>query len=53
MTETISATKAPVAAAAIVTGLGLAWAVPSRVAALAVLAVGLAAANGYSKAYSP
>lgn len=49
----MSAAKVLLAAAAVVTGLGVGWVVPSRAAALTFLAVGVAAANGYSKAYSP
>lgn len=45
--------RALVVVAAVVAGLGIGWVVPSPLAALSILAVGLAAANGYSKAYSP
>jgi hypothetical protein len=38
---------------AVAAGLVLGWGAAGRVAALAAMAVVLAAANGYSKAYSP
>lgn len=53
MTETASAARASLPLAAVLTGFAVAWAAPSRTVALAVIAVGLAAMNGYSKAYSP
>ncbi len=49
----MSPARIPFAASAIAAGLVAGYAVPSRTLALAVLAVGVAAANGYSKAYSP
>ena len=39
--------------AALVTGLGITWVGPGRPFVLIVIAIILAAANGYSKAYSP
>lgn len=41
------------AAPTLAAGLTAAWLVPSGLAVLAVLAVVIAVANGYSKAYSP
>jgi hypothetical protein len=41
------------AAGAVAVGLGTAWALSGRIAAVAILAVLVAAGNGYSKAYSP
>jgi hypothetical protein len=41
------------AAAALAAGLTAAWLMPSRLTVLAALAMIIAAANGYSKAYSP
>jgi hypothetical protein len=40
-------------AAAAAVGVAAGWAAGGRIAVLAVTAVGLAAANGYAKAYSP
>jgi hypothetical protein len=45
--------KAFLAVAAVTAGFCVGWAASSRADALAVLAVCLAAANGYAKAYSP
>ena len=41
------------AAGAIALGLGAGWALSGRIVAVAILAVLVAAGNGYSKAYSP
>jgi hypothetical protein len=41
------------AAAAVVTGFAAGWAASGRVPVVAALAIAVAAANGYSKAYSP
>jgi len=41
------------AAAAIALGLGAGWALSGRIVTIAILAVLVAAGNGYSKAYSP
>jgi hypothetical protein len=49
----MSWTKAFCAAGAVATGMVVGWAVSGRIAAVAVPAVLIAAANGYSKAYSP
>jgi hypothetical protein len=40
-------------AGAIALGLGAGWASSGRIVAVAILAVLVAAGNGYSKAYSP
>jgi hypothetical protein len=47
------AAKAALAAGAVAAGLGVGWAAAGRMAAIAVPAVLIAAANGYSKAHSP
>jgi hypothetical protein len=49
----VSAARAALAALAVAAGLAIGWASAGRFAVSAVLAVLLAAANGYSKAYSP
>jgi len=49
----VSAAKAFLATGAVAAGLVIGWATTGRIAAVAVLAVVLAAANGYSKAFSP
>jgi hypothetical protein len=41
------------AAAAVGTGFAVGWAASGRVAVVTALVIGVAAANGYSKAYSP
>jgi hypothetical protein len=41
------------AAGAVALGLGTGWALSGRIVTVAVVAVLVAAANGYSKAYSP
>jgi hypothetical protein len=53
VTGLMSWTRAWLAAGAIAAGLGIGWAASGRIAAIAVLAVIVAAANGYAKAYSP
>lgn len=45
--------KALLAAGAIALGLGASWVLSGRIVTVAVLAVLVAAGNGYSKAYSP
>jgi hypothetical protein len=45
--------KALLAVGAIALGLGAGWALSGRVVTVAILAVLIAAGNGYSKAYSP
>ena len=40
-------------AGAVAVGLGAAWVLSGRIVAVAILAVLVAAGNGYSKAYSP
>jgi len=45
--------RAAVAAAALLAGLATGWAAAGGFGALALLAVLLAAGNGYEKAYSP
>jgi hypothetical protein len=45
--------RASLAAGAVALGLCAGWAASGRIAAVAVLAVVVAAANGYAKAYSP
>jgi hypothetical protein len=49
----VSWARALLAAGAVALGLGIGWAASGRIVAIAVLAVLVAAANGYSKAYSP
>jgi hypothetical protein len=49
----MSATRALLAAGAIALGLGAGWALSGRIVTVAIVAVLIAAANGYSKAYSP
>ena len=41
------------ATGAVAVGLGAAWVLSGRIVAVAILAVLVAAGNGYSKAYSP
>lgn len=41
------------AAGATVLGLGAGWALSGRIVTIAIVAVLIAAGNGYSKAYSP
>jgi hypothetical protein len=45
--------RALLAAGALVLGLGAGWALSGRIVTVAILAVLVAAGNGYSKAYSP
>jgi hypothetical protein len=45
--------RALLAAGAIVLGLGAGWVLSGRIVTVAILAVLVAAGNGYSKAYSP
>jgi hypothetical protein len=49
----MSAARALLAAGAIALGLGAGWALSGRIVTIAILAVLIAAGNGYSKAYSP
>jgi hypothetical protein len=49
----MSQARALLAAAAIALGLGAGSALSGRVVTVAILAVLIAAGNGYSKAYSP
>lgn len=49
----MSWTRAPLAVGATTLGLGASWAVSGRIVIVAILAVLVAAGNGYSKAYSP
>jgi hypothetical protein len=49
----MSRARAPLAAVAIALGLGAGWAESGRIVTVAILAVLIAAGNGYSKAYSP
>ena len=49
----MSAARALLAAGAIALGLGAGWALSGRIVTVAILAVLIAAGNGYSKAYSP
>jgi len=49
----MSGTRTLLAAGATALGLGAGWALSGRIAAVAILAVLIAAGNGYSKAYSP
>ena len=48
-----AAGRAVLAAIAVAAGLAAAWLAGGRVVMLAVLAILLAASNGYGKAYSP
>ncbi len=48
-----AAARATLAALAVATGLAVAWLAAGRVVVLAILAILLAASNGYGKAYSP
>jgi hypothetical protein len=45
--------RAILAAGAIALGLGAGWVLSGRIVAVAIVAVLIAAGNGYSKAYSP
>jgi hypothetical protein len=45
--------KSALAAVAVASGIGLGWLAHGRFAAIGALAIVVAAANGYSKAYSP
>lgn len=45
--------KALLAVGATTLGLGASWAVSGRIVIVAILAILVAAGNGYSKAYSP
>jgi hypothetical protein len=49
----MSRTRALLALGAIALGLGAGWAGSGRIVTIAILAVLVAAGNGYSKAYSP
>lgn len=49
----MSRARVLLAVGAVALGLGAGWAASGRIVAVAVLAVLLAAANGYAKAYSP
>jgi hypothetical protein len=49
----MSRARALLAAGAIALGLGTGWALAGRIATVAIVAVLIAAGNGYSKAYSP
>ena len=49
----MSWSRAPLAAGAIALGLGAGWALSGGIVTVAILAVLLAAENGYAKAYSP
>jgi hypothetical protein len=49
----MSWSRALLAAGVIALGLVAGWALPGRIVAVAILAVLIAAENGYSKAYSP
>jgi hypothetical protein len=53
MNGLMSAARALLAAGAIALGLGAGWALSGRIVTIAILAVLIAAGNGYSKAYSP
>jgi len=45
--------RALLAAGAVAVGLGAGWALSGRIVTVAIVAVIVAAGNGYSKAYSP
>lgn len=45
--------RALLAVGAVTLGLGASWALSGRIVIVAILAVLVAAGNGYSKAYSP
>jgi len=49
----MSGARALLAAGATALGLAAGWALAGRVVTVAILAVLIAAGNGYSKAYSP
>lgn len=49
----MSWSRALLAAGAVALGLVAGWALSGRIATVAILAVLVAAGNGYSKAYSP
>jgi hypothetical protein len=49
----MSPARGLLAAAAIALGLGAGWALSGHIVTVAILAVLVAAGNGYSKAYSP
>jgi hypothetical protein len=49
----MSGARALFAAGTIALGLGAAWALSGRIVTVAIVAVVIAAGNGYSKAYSP
>ena len=49
----MSRARAPLAVGAVALGLGAGWALSGRIVTVAILAVLIAAGNGYSKAYSP
>lgn len=49
----MSWTRAPLAVGATTLGLGASWALSGRIVIVAILAILVAAGNGYSKAYSP
>jgi hypothetical protein len=49
----MSGGRAVLAAGAIALGLGAGWVLSGRIVTIAILAVLVAAENGYSKAYSP
>jgi hypothetical protein len=49
----MSGARTLLAAGATALGLGAGWALSGRIAAVAIVAVLIAAGNGYSKAYSP
>jgi hypothetical protein len=49
----MSGARPLLAAGAIAIGLGAGWALSGRIVIVAIVAVLIAAGNGYSKAYSP
>jgi hypothetical protein len=49
----VPAARLLLAVAAVVTGLAVGWAASGRIAVVALMAIAVAAANGYSKAHSP